>query len=46
MNTTPIQDLRDEAFKKIIKNDVKKKKWFKASRWLKEQMIIWELEKN
>ncbi|KXX68216.1 MULTISPECIES: hypothetical protein [Flammeovirga] len=35
-----------EIIKSILQNDLKKKKWLKASKWLKTQMIKWEIENN
>ncbi|WP_044203204.1 hypothetical protein [Flammeovirga sp. OC4] len=46
--TLSIQNNIDEQqiIKSILQNDLKKKKWLKASKWLKTQMIKWEIENN
>ncbi|MBB6463095.1 hypothetical protein [Flammeovirga kamogawensis] len=46
MTATQNIQTKEQALAKIINNDLKKKKWDKASKWLKEQMIQWEIEKN
>ncbi|ANQ49965.1 hypothetical protein MY04_2596 [Flammeovirga sp. MY04] len=35
---------RELAFKRISQNDQKSRKWKKASDWLREQMIDWEIK--
>lgn len=35
-----------EIIQLILENKTKKKKWLKASNWLKIQMIKWEVENN
>ena len=46
--TYPIQNFIEEEqiINSILQNDIKRKKWLKASNWLKAQMIKWEIENN
>lgn len=36
---------RQNVINKILSDQKKKKKWFKATDWFKLQMIEWEMEK-
>ncbi|NLR93640.1 MULTISPECIES: hypothetical protein [Flammeovirga] len=44
--TYPLNNLQEEQqiINAILRNDQKRKKWLKASNWLKTQMIKWEIQ--